>query len=141
MAANKGPGGVRDRANGVAITTGIAHVSFSGGSVFLPARTPYDRQVLLEHIVDRARAKERVQVLLEKLRWMVHLRRGPATAYCSACGRLLNAACYSTAEDGQAHCLGCAFGNPDAAHDTSDLRATAVRGRRLPKTAQNMRAT
>jgi hypothetical protein len=111
MAAGKLQGGSRDSAKGVAITKGIAHVSFPGGSMFLPARNPYDRQMLLEHIVDRAQAKERVQVLVDDLRWMVHLRRGPATAHCSACGGALNSACYSTAEDGEAHCLGCAFGD------------------------------
>jgi hypothetical protein len=105
MAAGKLQGGSRDSAKGV------AHVSFPGGSMFLPARSPYDPQVLIEHIVDRARAKERVQVLVDNLRWMVHLRRGPATAHCSACGCVLNSACYSTAEHGEAHCLGCAFGN------------------------------
>jgi hypothetical protein len=140
MAANKVRGWVRDRANGVAITAGIAHVSFSGGSMFLPARTPHDRQMLVEHIVDHARAKERAQVLLEKLRWMVHLRRDPTTAHCSACGCLLNAACYSTAEHGEADCLGCAFGNPDAPHDTPEPRPIAVRGRRLPKTARSIPA-
>ncbi|MFI5397748.1 MAG: hypothetical protein ACHQ9S_19605 [Candidatus Binatia bacterium] len=114
MAAGKLQGGSRDRAKGVAIAKGIAHLSFPGGSMFLPARNPYDRQMLLEHIVDRAHAKERVQVLVDDLRWMVHLRRGPATARCAACGCVLNSACYSTAEHGAAHCLGCAFGDPVA---------------------------
>lgn len=109
MAAGKLQGGWRDRARGMAITRGIAHVSFPGGSMFLPARNPYDRQMLIEHIVDRARAKERVQVLVDDLRWIVHLRRSPATAHCSACGCALNSACYSTAEQGGAYCLGCAF--------------------------------
>ena len=60
---------------------------------------------------DRTRAEGRVQVLVDDLRWMVHLRQGPATAHCSACGCVLNSACYSTAEHGEAHCLGCAFGD------------------------------
>ena len=111
MAAGKLQGGSRDRTRGLAITKGIAHVSFPGGSMLLPARNAYDRQVLLEHIVDRAHAKERVQVLMDDLRWMVHLRRGPATAHCAACGCVLSSACYSTDEHGAAHCLGCAFGD------------------------------
>jgi hypothetical protein len=71
MAAGKLQGGLRDRATGVAITKGIAHVSFPGGSMVLPARNPYDRQMLLEYVVNRAHARERVQVLVDDLRWMV----------------------------------------------------------------------
>jgi hypothetical protein len=111
MAAGKLQAGSRDNAGGAVVTQGIAHVSFPGGSMFLPARNPYDRQILLEHIVDRAHAKERVQALLNDLRRMVHLRRGAATAHCSACGCVLNAACYSTDEHGAAHCLECALGD------------------------------
>ncbi len=111
MAAGKWQEGSRERAKGSAIAKGIAHVSCPGGSIFLPARNLCDRQTLLEYIVDRARAKERVQVLVDDLRWMVHLRRDPVTRHCTACGCVLNCDCYSTAEHGEAHCLGCAFGD------------------------------
>jgi hypothetical protein len=60
MAAGKLPRSSRERAKGVVITKGIAHVSFPGGSMVLPARTPYDRQMLLEHIVDRVAKAHRV---------------------------------------------------------------------------------
>jgi hypothetical protein len=112
MAGDKLQGSSRDGARGVAIAKGIAHVSFPGGSTFLPARNPYDRQMLLEHIVARTHAEKRVQLLVDDLRWMVHLRRGPATAHCSACNCVLNSTCYSTDEHGAAHCLGCAIGDP-----------------------------
>jgi hypothetical protein len=107
MAAGKMQRSSRDSAMGVAIMDGIAHVSFPGGGMFLPARNRYDRQILIEHIADRARAKGQVQVLVDDLRWMVHL---PATAHCSACGCTVDSACYSTAHHDEAYCLGCAFG-------------------------------
>lgn len=111
MAAGKRQGIARDRAWSGAVPKGIAHVSFLGGSLFCPARTPYDRQMLIEYIVDRVRAKERVQVLMGELRWMVHLRQGGGDAQCSACGGGLSGGCYSTDEGGQGYCLGCAFGD------------------------------
>ena len=111
MAAVKLRAGSPDNSKGAAIANGIAHVSFPGGSIFLPARSPYDRQMLIEHIVQRARAKERVQVLMGGLRWMVHLCRETAPAHCSTCDCVLNSTCYSTAENDAAYCLGCAFGD------------------------------
>ena len=88
----------------------IAHVSFPGGGMFLPARSPYDRQMLVEHIADRVRSKGRVQVLLDEQRWMVHLNRGLPRALCSSCGDAVDSTCHRAADDGVAYCLSCALG-------------------------------
>ena len=88
----------------------IAHVSFPGGGMFLPARSPYDRQMLVEHIADRVRSKGRVQVLLDEQRWMVHLNRGTPRPMCSNCGDAVDSTCHRTADDGVASCLACALG-------------------------------
>lgn len=77
--------------------------------MFLPARNPYDRQMLLEYIADRVRAKERVQVIVDGMRWMVDVPRSPAIAHCSACGCVLKSTSCSSAEHDEARCLGCAF--------------------------------
>jgi len=90
--------------------TGIAHVSFRGGGMFLPARSPYDRQTLIEHITDRVRAKGDVQVLLHGQRWMVHLHRGQPPAYCTCCGTAVHCACHSTGNCETVYCVNCAFG-------------------------------
>ncbi len=91
--------------------TGIAHVSFPGGGIFLPARNPYDRQMLTEHIADRVRTKGQVQVLLGDQRWIVHRRRGPLSVCCAGCGESVDAACYSTASGDAGFCVRCAFGD------------------------------
>lgn len=109
MAPGKRECGMRPCASRVAVPNGIARVSFPGGSMVLSARNPYDRQLLVEYLVDRARAKDRVQVLVGDLRWTVHPRQGKRVAQCSACGGDLRASCYSTDERGQGFCLGCAF--------------------------------
>ena len=114
MAPGKRERGARPHAARVAVPKGIARVSFLGGSMVLPARNPYDRQLLVEYLVDRARAKDRVQVLVGDLRWMVHPRQGAPVARCCACGGDLHASCYSTDERGAGFCLGCAFQDPAA---------------------------
>jgi len=90
--------------------TGIAHVSFAGGGIFLPARSPYDRQMLQEHIADRVRMKGQVQVLLDDRRWLVHRRHGPVTTGCASCGESMDATCRSTLSGGAGFCVHCAFG-------------------------------
>lgn len=92
------------------LLNGIAHVSFLGGGIVLPARNPYDRQVLVEHVVDRVRKKGRVQVLVDDQRWMVHLDRNPGALACARCADSLGAACYAAGSGGAAYCVECAFG-------------------------------
>ena len=94
----------------VNMTRGIAHVSFVGGGIFLPARSPYDRQVLTEHVLSRVRAKGKVQVLIDDQRWMVQ-RPSSGLADCSHCGCAVNSACYLGAGSGTPYCLTCAFGD------------------------------
>ena len=38
-----------------------AHLTFVGGEVRLPARTPYDRQQLIEHVRDCVRSRQHVR--------------------------------------------------------------------------------
>lgn len=42
------------------LAKGIAHVSFAGGGILVPARDPDDRQTLVEHVADHIRAKGQV---------------------------------------------------------------------------------
>jgi hypothetical protein len=92
--------------NGVA--NGIAHVSFRGGGLFLPARTPYDRQLLAEHVAARVRCSGQVQVLLEDQRWLVSRSSPRGSARCGRCGVALIASCSAAAGD-DAWCLTCAL--------------------------------
>ena len=93
------------------MTRGIAHVSFSGGGMFLPARNPYDRQLLTEHVLSRVRANGQVQVLIDNQRWMVHPHRGASRARCSRCGCATGSACYLASGTGTPYCVTCAFGD------------------------------
>jgi hypothetical protein len=94
-----------------ALANGIAHVSFPGGSVFLPARTPYDRETLVDYIHHHVRANGRVQVLVADQRWLAYFGRpDSAPADCTVCRRALAVACYAASSaNSTAICPHCAF--------------------------------
>jgi hypothetical protein len=94
---------------------GIAHVSFPGGGMFLPARSPYDRQLLVEHVADRARSEKHVQVLVDDRRWIVNLNHESAPVICSRCQGALLLSCHSLGV-GDAYCVKCAL-TPQAARN------------------------
>ncbi len=92
------------------LAEGIAHISFRGGAAFLPARNPYDRETLIEHVTHAIRAQGRVQVLIEDQVWHVYLATDDSPATCSRCGRqVLEAACHSYGGTTAACCVKCAF--------------------------------
>jgi hypothetical protein len=95
---------------------GIVHVSFPGGGLFLPARTPYDRQTLVEHVKDRARVKGQVQVLVSDHRWIVRFNEEAGEVVCCACGHASESACSSSANGDGVYCVTCAFGDHSPAH-------------------------
>lgn len=89
---------------------GMAHISFSGGGVFLPARNPYDREMLVEHVSERVRSRGAVQVALDDRHWSVCRSHATSGTCCSGCGHSLDWTCYASAKDGIAYCVKCAFG-------------------------------
>jgi hypothetical protein len=93
-----------------AMAKGIAHISFAGGGFFLPARNPYDRQLLVEHVSECVRTKGHVQVLMGNHLWKIHRNRGSTTTPCTRCGLALPTACYVSGSGGACYCLTCALG-------------------------------
>ncbi len=100
-----------------ALAKGVAHVSFPGGGIFLPARTPYDRETLMEYVTHTVHVNGRVQVLVDDRRWLVRGRRGTAAGRCAGCDHFLDAAC-NTAEDPGTidYCMNCAFAPKAESH-------------------------
>ena len=91
------------------LAPGIAHVSFPGGGTFLPARTPYDLQVLAEHVADRARTNGQAQVLIKDQRWTARVGLIMPLPGCAGCGKSLSVACCSNGPEGLLYCVKCAF--------------------------------
>ena len=92
------------------LARGIAHVSFAGGGIFLPARDPYDRQTLIEHVNRRVHAKGCVQVLIDSHRWIVQSNSPPLASACAVCGQTADTACYSSGGHSAPYCVCCALG-------------------------------
>ena len=95
----------------VGLANGIAHISFDGGGIVMPARNSYDRQLVAEQVTAHARKKGRVQILLEEDRWMVYGRQPHSgAARCSWCGSRMQPICYRSDQGETAYCLPCALG-------------------------------
>ncbi len=95
-----------------AVARGMAHVSYAGGGIFLPVRSPYDRQMLVEHVGECVRAKGQVQVLLGHQRWLVHRNRG--ATFCAGCGCPAACACTAGPDTSVVYCVKCALGSESA---------------------------
>ena len=92
---------------------GIAHVSFAHGGTFLPARTPYDRQILTEYVAAFTRTKGEVQVLIDRQRWLIS-GTFDAPVSCERCGFSTPQACTRPPHT-SVLCLTCALNPPPAA--------------------------
>ncbi|MBI4517463.1 MAG: hypothetical protein HY699_16795 [Deltaproteobacteria bacterium] len=88
---------------------GAAHVTFAGGGIVLPAREPYDRQLLVEQVAERVQRKGVVRVAIHGRTWNVRRIDDNVTAACTRCRRSLHGTCYATTPGDARHCLRCAF--------------------------------
>ena len=88
---------------------GIAHVSFAGGGLFLPARSAGDRQHLIERVTHTAATHGRVQILVDDQRWLVQPGRSRGGPSCTGCGAIAKPPCHA-ADAGGAYCVPCALG-------------------------------
>lgn len=86
-----------------------AHLTFAGGGLLLPARTPYDLQVLREHVLNRARHVQQLQVKVARKTWLVE-RPGEERAFvCGLCKRQLTVAALHAPSNAQIYCVACAL--------------------------------
>ncbi len=84
---------------------GMAHVSFEGGGLIVPAQTPYERQLLCEHAEASTRQHGSVQLSLNGRLWTLSLNAG-AREVCATCAWSLGNLSYRF--DGQTLCARCA---------------------------------
>lgn len=72
----------------------IARLSFQDGGLFLPAKTPYDREVLFEYADQYARRYGRVRLELDHHECIVRLR-GEHPETCVTCGHWVGGVAYA----------------------------------------------
>jgi len=85
---------------------GVARISFQGGALFVPAKTPYDREVLFEHLDLYAKRHGTVRVELNRREWTVTKSSVGERSLCADCNRRLDALTYALG--GRALCASCA---------------------------------
>ena len=103
--------------------TGIAHVSFRGGSLCMPARSPYDRELLADEVLREAHSHDTVQLLFDGDCWLVRNVGWHNRVRCNRCGLPTSCICSADGRGDAMRCIGCAVGKPPAAHLHSALRA------------------
>ena len=84
----------------------IAHVHGRSGTLVVSAQTPYDRQMLREHLERLAGRDSSLTLEMDGTRWSVARRtaRGPLCTRCATClGRLR----CSRPDDTDSRCLDC----------------------------------
>jgi hypothetical protein len=83
----------------------VAHISFEGGGLIVPAQTPYERELLFEHVEVSTKRHGCVQLDVNRAHWTISLRNGDREA-CAACSRCLDSLIYRF--EGQILCGQCA---------------------------------
>jgi hypothetical protein len=74
---------------------GVARISFQGGALFVPAKTPYDRELLFEHLDLYARRHGTVRVELNRRELTVRKADAERPPTCAVCSRRLDTLTYA----------------------------------------------
>ena len=83
---------------------GTAHISFAGGGLILPAQTPYECQLLFEHVEASAKQHEQVELSAKGRNWRIS-RKSARRELCARCCRSLQNLAYRG--NGQNFCGQC----------------------------------
>lgn len=86
-----------------------AHLTFDGGGLVLPARTPYERELLREHVLSYARHKEQMQLAVDRRTWVIDRPSANRPFVCDRCQRQLTAAALHTPQSRAFYCVACAL--------------------------------
>ena len=62
-----------------------AQILSGTGALILPADSPYDRQLLIEHVLSRARRTQHVQVRVDRTTWLIEPPTSQPSAVCGGC--------------------------------------------------------
>ena len=84
---------------------GIAHISFEGGGLILPAHTPYECQLLFEHVEASAKQHQHVELTAKGRQWKIGLPSARRER-CAGCLGSLHRRAFRT--NGRSLCVHCA---------------------------------
>jgi hypothetical protein len=72
---------------------GLAHISFPGGGLIVAAQTPYERELLFEHVELSTKRYGRVRLDLSRQHWTISLKNGESAA-CASCSQCVDNLAY-----------------------------------------------
>ena len=87
-------------------TSNIAHVQGGSGTFVAPAQSPYDRQMLREHVEQLVGHGSSLTLGLHGRQWII-TRRSAADSPCMSCTQLLGRLSCSRGGDAGATCIDC----------------------------------
>ncbi len=91
------------------MAAGTAYIVFAGGGLILPAQTPYDRQVLREHVLNRAHHKEDLRIDVDRRTWLVDRSDERRKSLCERCKRQITVAALHAPHSTICLCVSCAL--------------------------------
>lgn len=86
----------------------IAQVQGLSGTFVAPAHSPYDRQILREHVERLARHVPTLTLGLHGTRWII-THGNEADSRCTSCAQLLGRLSCSRGDEPSATCIDCAL--------------------------------
>lgn len=86
-----------------------AHIVFAGGGFITPARTPYECELLNEHVLASVHHKQQMRIDIGRKSWLVKQADPNDPVACSACDRPVNAAVCHEFGSSAAFCVACAL--------------------------------
>jgi hypothetical protein len=93
------------------MAAGVASIAFASGTLVLPAQTLYERQLLVDHVLEYVRRGQQIQVRVDYSTWLVAHPEHPVV--CHGCTRPVErAACRHLGKRTTAYCLTCALTRP-----------------------------
>ncbi len=87
----------------------IAHIVFPDGGLIVPARTPYDRQLLQEHVLASVHHRQPLRVNVGRDAWVVKRADAEHPMVCGSCDRRINHAVCHESGGPVPFCVACAL--------------------------------
>ena len=111
------------------MSSSFAQVRSAAAGIVMPARDPYDRELLIEHVIERVRRVGPVSVAVHGRTWSVRCPDRCGTIACSRCRHPVKCAGATSPGEGL-RCLRCVFDAPRQwAGAAGTFRRPRTRGR------------
>lgn len=78
----------------------VAHISFDGGGIMIPVHTPYERQLMVEHVEASTNRYGCIRLEVNRQHWTISRNRGSRTV-CAACSQWPDNLAYPTGSTGR----------------------------------------